>query len=147
MAQTLSWIVVADASRGRILVQERLGAPLRRAYDEEDLVDAGRGRPGRSGARHPVAAAEAPPAAPTLTDFIADIVSRAARERRFQRLILIAPPQMLGELRKSLTPHARALVSAEIGKDLVRLRDIDIADHLGPALLSPMATPLLPSSL
>src|SRR5262245_39412972 len=109
MARTMTWIVVADGSRGRILVQERLGSPLRRAFDEEDLV----ARP-RTRADIPTGEdGPDPPAGPALAPFIADIVNAAARERRFERLIVVAPPQLLGDLRRALTPHARALVSTE----------------------------------
>jgi protein required for attachment to host cells len=141
MPQSLTWIVLADGTRGRILVQERLGAPLKRAYDEEDLVDDRTIEPAR------VAAAHDGPDRPELAfcQFVADLINRAARARRFQRLILVAPPHMLGNLRKSLAPHARALVSAEFTKNWLRLADTDVARGLGDALLSPMAAQLVHS--
>lgn len=148
MPQSLSWIVLADGSRGRILVQERLGAPLKRAYDEEDLagdraLEPAHDRPGRV-ALEPH---EEPndKAAHAFCQFVADLVNRAARAGRFQRLILVAPPHMLGNLRKSLAPHARALVSAEFAKNWLRFGDGDVARGLGEALLSPMATQLVHS--
>ncbi len=154
MPQTLSWIVLADGSRGRILVQERLGEPLRRAFDEEDLSSGrelahelgddrpGRFADGRSGHRHAMEPRTDAhdKAERAFCRFVAEIVSRAALERRFQRLILVAPPHMLGDLRKALSPHARNLVSAEFAKNWLRFDDGDIARGLGDALRSPLAT-------
>lgn len=141
MPQSLSWIVLADGSRGRILVQERLGAPLKRAFDEEDLAD------DRTLAPAPgqVADNDDDKAEHTFCQFLADLINRAARARRFQRLILVAPPHMLGSLRKSLIPQARALVSAELAKNWLRLTDAGVARGLGSALLSPMATQVVHS--
>lgn len=161
MPQSLSWIVLADGSRGRILVQERLGVPLKRAYDEEDLAgdrslshELGHDRPGRfadgkSGHRHALEPHQDPhdKAEQAFCQFVADLINRAARARRFQRLILVAPPQMLGNLRKTLEPHARALVSAELAKNWLRLADAEVARGLGDALKSPMATQLVHSEL
>lgn len=161
MSQTLSWIVLADGSRGRILVQERLGEPLRRAFDEEDLSggrelshELGDDRPGRfsdgkSGQRHAMEPRADPhdKAERAFCRFVAALVSRAALERRFQRLILVAPPHMLGDLRKALSPHARNLVSAEFAKNWLRFDDVDIARGLGDALKSPLATGFVPSGL
>lgn len=141
MPQSLSWIVLADGSRGRILVQERLGAPLKRAYDEEDLAD------DRTLAPAPGHAADNDDdkAEHAFCQFVADLINRAAKARRFQRLILVAPPHMLGGLRKSLIPQARALVSAELAKNWLRQTDADVARGLGSALLSPMATQVVHS--
>jgi protein required for attachment to host cells len=144
MTQSLSWIVLADGSRGRILVQERLGAPLKRAYDEEDLADDRTlaPAPGRAAEPHEEPNDKAEHA---FCQFVADLINRAAKARRFQRLILVAPPHMLGGLRKSLAPQARALVSAELTKNWLRLTDADVTRGLGDALLSPMATQLVHS--
>ena len=45
----------------------------------------------------------------------------------YERLILVAPPQFLGDLRKALDEHVGATVSAEIDKDLagVPLQEVE----------------------
>ena len=48
----------------------------------------------------------------------------------YTRLILVAPPAFLGHLRDALSEQVRALVTNELGKDLVRF-DVDaIREHL-----------------
>lgn len=156
----MTWIVIADGARGRILVQERIGAPLKHAYDEEDLVgnralshELGSDRPGRSGEKHGHRNTYEPRSDPhekaehAFCQFIAEIVSRAALDRRFERLILVAPPHMLGDLRKCLSPHARNLVSGEFAKNWLRLTDGEVAEHLGDALRSPLASNFVPSGM
>ncbi|NLH80387.1 MAG: host attachment protein [Phyllobacteriaceae bacterium] len=50
----------------------------------------------------------------------------AAREGRYQHLIVVAPPRILAELRQDLSGEARACVCAEIDKDLTRHTIADI---------------------
>lgn len=49
---------------------------------------------------------------------LADRLYKAAHAGRFDRLILVAPPRTLGELRDALHKEVRARVIAEIDKDL-----------------------------
>jgi protein required for attachment to host cells len=52
---------------------------------------------------------------------MAELLNVAAQAQRFGRLILVAPPKALGDLRAELSEGARALVVHEIHKDLTRL--------------------------
>jgi protein required for attachment to host cells len=61
---------------------------------------------------------------------VAEQIDKAAREKLVNHVILVAPPKALGHLRKLLTDAARALVTAEIGKDLARLSTQEIEKHL-----------------
>ena len=148
--QTMTWIVLADGARGRILVQERIGSPLRRAFDEEDLAGERRREPASERPGRSIYDPRSDPqdkAERAFCLFVAGLVSRAALERRFERLILVAPPQMLGDLRKALSPHARNLVTSELAKNWLRLPDVEVAAHLRDALRSPMASHFVPSGL
>jgi protein required for attachment to host cells len=51
---------------------------------------------------------------------IAAQINRAVQEGLFKKLILIAPPKTLGELRDKLSPEARNHIRAEINKDLTK---------------------------
>ena len=69
--------------------------------------------------------------------FAADIaacLSRGRGEKRFDEVILVAPPHFLGLVRKSLDAATSRLVRAEIDKDLSQLADEEIrtrlVDHL-----------------
>jgi protein required for attachment to host cells len=72
-----------------------------------------------------------------LTLFAKEVAQRIDNDRthhEFDKLVLVAPPKMLGLLRQSLTDPAQAMLAAEIPKDIL---------HHGPdAILSavPMET-------
>jgi len=147
MRGVTTWIVVADAGRARVLQNDGPGkgvkevpgtdmvGPHRR--DRDIMAD----RPGRSfdSAGHGRHAME-PPTDPKRAEqhaFFADVAERleaAAREGRFDRLVLVAEPRALGELRHLLAPAVAAKVSAELDKDLTHLSAAEIGERLGGVL-------------
>lgn len=62
-------------------------------------------------------------------DNIANKVSALARDKDINNLVLVAPPRVLGRLRKQLAPHVQSLVSAELAKDLVKFEVSDIEKY------------------
>ena len=55
--------------------------------------------------------------------FAASVATRlnaAALEKRFEQLILVAPPPSLASLRKELDGHAQGRIVAEVAKDLTK---------------------------
>lgn len=52
------------------------------------------------------------------------------RTHKVKHLVVVAPPKALGVLRQSLTPAAKAVVTAEIAKDIARLSNAEIEGHL-----------------
>lgn len=52
-----------------------------------------------------------------FADDLADLLYRYAHKARFSRIVLAAPPRVLGELRKKLHKEVADRVVAEIGKD------------------------------
>ena len=147
MRGVTTWIVVADAGRARVLQNDGPGkgvkevpgtdmvGPHRR--DRDIMAD----RPGRSfdSAGHGRHAME-PPTDPKRAEqhaFFADVAERleaAARGGRFDRLVLVAEPRALGELRHLLAPAVAARVSAELDKDLTHLSAAEIGERLGGVL-------------
>lgn len=61
---------------------------------------------------------------------IADHLHRARRAGSFGRLILIAAPAILGELRAALTPAVLPCVVATVTKDVVHRRPDDLRRYL-----------------
>ena len=51
---------------------------------------------------------------------VAQRINADRLKNSFDKLLLIAPPKMLGLLRQSLSTHTRALVAGEVSKDLKR---------------------------
>jgi protein required for attachment to host cells len=54
----------------------------------------------------------------------------AQRERRFERIVLMAGPAFLGMLRQALPKRLRSMVAAEVPKDLVHEADAAVQAHL-----------------
>jgi protein required for attachment to host cells len=72
-----------------------------------------------------------------MRQFLAEVVgdlARAHRDKKFDRLVLIAPPASLGELRKLLPPELATLVVGEIDKDLTHADGIELTRHLGEVM-------------
>jgi protein required for attachment to host cells len=66
-----------------------------------------------------------------LTLFAKEVAQRIDSDRinhKFEKLVLIAPPKMLGLLRQSLTKHSQSMLAAEISKDLLQLGPEAILD-------------------
>jgi len=143
MQKKVTWILVADGSRARVLMNKGIGKGLHPAIDGEiahavpPTRELGTDRPGRAqqrgtGGRH---------ALEPHVDWhrfekekfskeMAALLDAAAERGVFHRLVLIAPPRTLGELRAALGAKARALIYAEIDKDLTHVTIQELPDHL-----------------
>ena len=62
---------------------------------------------------------------------VAAALEAAALKKLYEELVIVAPPQALGDLRQALGRHAKALVTGEIAKDLTNLPDHELPAHLG----------------
>jgi protein required for attachment to host cells len=65
-----------------------------------------------------------------FTEGVARQLDAAATDRKYERLILVAPPRTLGILRQALAAPTLKLVSAELDKDLTKSPVTDLAKHL-----------------
>ena len=69
-------------------------------------------------------------------DFIRTVAAELAaelKEGKFDELVLVAPPGVIGELKDSLTkPTAKAVVK-ELHKDLTKVPDHELTGHLVPS--------------
>jgi protein required for attachment to host cells len=142
-----TWILIADASRARILKNDGPGLGLDAV---EDMVFEGENRrvqdiladkPGRSfdsagGGRHAMeyksdAKHEDERA---FADLLVSVLQEAQGRKHYDQLILIAPPKMLGDLRAALPEALKAVTCAEINKDLTQIPNGEMADHLKDVL-------------
>ena len=55
-------------------------------------------------------------------------------EHAYDRLVLVAPPTALGDLREALSDPVRSLVRAELDKDLTKIPVAELPSHLGAVL-------------
>lgn len=126
------WIVVADGEKALFL--ENVGTPDRpelgvfRQLHQENPTSAEQGtdRPGRlndGGPAHKSAVEETDwhrIAKEKFATEIAGILDRNAGRKSFEQLIIIAPPLVLGELRKNLGKQAASRIVQEIAKDFTK---------------------------
>lgn len=61
---------------------------------------------------------------------LCDKLEKARTENRFGKLVLVAEPRLLGELRSALDKPTAALVSATLDKDLIAVDNRDLPKHL-----------------
>jgi protein required for attachment to host cells len=61
---------------------------------------------------------------------LADRLAEALAEGRFGRLVLVAPPRVLGELRAVLAEKVRATIVREVDKDLTWVPVHELPGHL-----------------
>lgn len=111
-----AWVVVAAG--GRFVVLENEG--------DEDLISLNLRREGETvageaAARTGVAAADWDAAAKErFAKELAAKLHEWAQEKAFERLVIVADPSTLGDLRTALPEEARRALLGEIGKDLTR---------------------------
>jgi protein required for attachment to host cells len=153
---TTKWVLVADEAIARILVQTRGAGALDSVEEltdpaahakESDLVRDAAGR--RAGSATHSAGSSTPhrtrsSASATTsageserhleaTDFarrVATHLSVARQQRRFDELAIVAAPRFLGLLRKALADDVAGCVTQTLDKDLVHLRNEEIAARI-----------------
>lgn len=141
MKPIVEWALVADAQRCRILQRE---APLGRwrELEEEALEIAnprtheqGTDRPGRvqdsaGSARHAVEP-RVDAHRKAKQDFARRLTERLeASSGRYDRLLLVAPPAFLGDLREELGEAARKRLIGSLDRDLTRHALAELVPHL-----------------
>lgn len=141
------WIMVADAARARFFISE--GGKLRpndeASFDDpaahlrsRDLVS---DRPGRTvesvGGAHHAEEPRVDPHRAAKTAFarrVAEFVEQSAIADKYDDLLMVAPPQMLGDLRGALGRHAAARLIGTAPKDLIKIPISELQAHIQPLL-------------
>lgn len=128
----LTWVLTADGHQARVWEWKNRKEPftlvadfVRRAknaskFSRETKSD----RPGRSFAsadtRRSAIEPHTDPHVHEKEEFareLADDLDKALKEHRFRKLIVIAPPQMLGSLRRSFSAQLQQAIAGESDKD------------------------------
>lgn len=134
MKPVITWVLVADGARGRIVrdmwasgeVADRLD-DLTFDADQKQLREIMTDRPGRSfasnGAHRSAMEYHSDPVRQQEAAF-ADVLIKQLECRQaaheFDRLAILAEPRMLGLLRQKLSPTLRRMVIKEVPKDLTK---------------------------
>lgn len=146
MKKTVSWIVVADHQHARAYAHDGAGQGIKPVEGWEfathlqrthDMVSDRPGRkPGVGG--NPVAVPQhSDPNREAGRRFMKDIagaIAKAAQDKVFDRLVLVAPPRALGELRQALPAAVHKMVIAELDEDLTKETLPALAARLGKVL-------------
>jgi protein required for attachment to host cells len=147
-----TWIVAADASRARILqVMDRDGHlaevedfvnPSARLHERDMTTDAeprfnGHGGVGKAGSGRtggPGNDREAKSKGEYETEVfvrqLGEYLDKARNDHRYEALHVVAPPKLLGQLRKELGKEVQKLVEEELPKDLSWLNTREIEQRL-----------------
>lgn len=137
-----TWIVVADGAHARIATWSDAGARLRMAEPYEFAAPHAPNRkfisdrPGTFADRGPGAHSYTPKH--ERRDYekiafardVAAVIDAAAEAGKFDRLVIVAPPPVLGRLRVMLRGKTRERIVGQMAKDLVHLSLPQLERHL-----------------
>jgi protein required for attachment to host cells len=146
--QPQTWILVADSARARAVAWTGRNNPLvaiegvELSYQHQHSRDMMSERPGRvhesSGTTRHAIEPRSDPARQAERHFAWSVV-QALEDRlakhEFDRLVLVAGPTMLGDLRAELSPKLRATIHGELAKDLTHLANAELKQHLAEAAI------------
>jgi len=141
--RTMTWILVADGARARVLASEGPGQGLHDAFDrdfvgEHELMrEMVSDKPGRTqGSADSSHHAMGPKTEwhrfekHQFAKRMAELLEKEAMANAYDHLVLVAPPQALGDLRAELGSHAQKKVTGELDKDLTHVPVNDLPQHL-----------------
>lgn len=142
-----TWILIANSAHGRVVQNDGPGHGLSEVKgldfnrDHAPVSASVADKQGRSFDSHGTGRhAMEPATSPERIDerkFVADIAEVLENKRQedaYDRLILIASPRTLGDIRAALSDHVAKLVYSEIAKDLTHISVHDLPDHINEFL-------------
>ena len=148
MKPTRTWILVADGGRARILEVVGKGKVARMISGSDAKLDnppsheQGRDRPARvhesvGNVRHAIEPRHDPHRAreTLFARQLGIMLGDYAFRNDFDRLVIVAPAPMLGDLRRVLQPEVLGKVVAEIDKDLTKIPTHDVLSHIDDVLV------------
>jgi protein required for attachment to host cells len=138
-----TWVVIADAARARVFETRGRGTGLTPVADmalDADLApsrEIGTDRPGRTfesvGSTRHAMQSPSDPHREQKRQFarrIAEAVEARQATKSFDRLVLVAPPVTMGDLRAALPAKVKAAVTAELVADLTNTPLSELPEHL-----------------
>jgi protein required for attachment to host cells len=142
MKPTRTWILIADGARARILENDGPGRGLHSVpgavfhgdhASTHAIVSDRAGRTHQSkGQERSAIEAHSDPHRELKKKFahqLADALAQGLQQKSYDRLVIVAAPSALGDLRAALSENVRAKVTGEVAKDLTKTPDADVAGH------------------
>lgn len=143
MKKTVTWILIADGTRARVVEHLGPGKGLTTVKGLDWSIpplqtqDINADRPGRSfssvGPGRSAMEPKTDPADHREAEFVrsvAHVMEEKAKSGAYDRLIIAAAPLALGNLRKLLSDHVKKTVVAELDKDLTNVPTPQLDKHL-----------------
>lgn len=147
MKKTTTWVVVADGAHAKFFANEGPSRGLveipnlelsQERHRTSDMVSDKRGRYSNEagGGRHAFDPKEdlQHHVEHSFATKIIHELDQAAERKEFDRLVLVAPPKMLGEMRAVLPKRLKSKLAADLDRDLVRATAAELVEHLGDRL-------------
>lgn len=144
MKPVRTWILIADGAQARVLEARGKGhglsevEGLKRGVALAASHDLGSDRPGRThesvgAVRHAMEPTSDPHREQKrrFAGEMAELIGQHLKAGDFDRLVVVAPPVTLGDLRAALPDAVAKVVAGEVAKDLTKVPDPEIASHLG----------------
>ena len=142
MKNKVTWILIADGARARMLVNKGYNTGLELALDEDFISDnrpsgeLSSDRPGRTfdrggQGRH----AMEPPTDPhrheqqVFAQSLAHLLEEHRLKKSYEQLIIVAPPKALGDLRAEFSKAVSDMIINELNKDLTKIAIHDLPSH------------------
>ena len=141
-----TYILIADGARAHLLLSEGRGKPLTEVPDSDIRADLkadqelSSDRPGRvhesaNVSRHAIEREDLHRKEKTrFAQSLAESLEKRLANREFERLVIAAAPETLGVIRAALSDKVRAVILAEVAKDLTKIPNPQIRAHLGKDL-------------
>jgi len=147
MKPTTTWILIADGARARIFANHGPGKGIEVVEgatfegDHRPDHEIGSDKPGRSfesvgETRHAIQPHHDPhrELKRAFSERLAAMLEERLAAKAYDRVVLVAPPVTLGDLRAALSEHVRAAVYAELDKDLTKTPMAELPQHLGAVM-------------
>jgi protein required for attachment to host cells len=148
MKPTVTWILIADGAHARLFANRGPGKGIEALEaingdhrPDSELVRDGLGRTFESsgsagGMRHAIEP-RTDPHRELKRDFakhLGKVLAQGLADKSYDRLVIVAPPTALGDLRASLSEPVKHVVYAELDKDLVKTPTAELPGHLGAVM-------------
>lgn len=143
MKAVITWILIANGAKARVLEAKGVGKGVAAlpelVFEQEPLRPAEimADRPGRtfesaSTGRHAMAYPSEPERERerAFASMLTETLRKAHKKGAFERLVLVAPPQALGDLRAALPLDLKRALKGTLTKDLTHTPNAKIAGHL-----------------
>jgi protein required for attachment to host cells len=138
-----TWVLIADAARARVFESTGKGTGLTIVQDmslDAELLpshELGTDRPGRAfdsvgSGRHAMEATSDPHREQKrqFARRVAEAIGERQAGKSFDRLVLVAPPVTMGDLRAALSDKVKARVASELVADLTNTPTSELPAHL-----------------